>query len=161
MESRGLVAGTVEFTQNTVGMVREAGPIAALGAVVGGGIGAAAGASAGGVGAVPGMVAGARYGFGAGLSIGSAKRGFTLEAGGALDEFLDPQWQKDFGQPMDEDVARAAALAAGTINAGVESLQFTRILRASPRSASCKASSPATPSSTRSAIPPCAPRSKT
>ena len=138
---RGLVAGAVEFTQNTVGMVREAGPIAALGAGVGGLTGAAVGAAGGtivtpgagtAVGAYAGGVAGARYGFGVGLTAGSAKRGFTLEAGGALDEFLDPQWQKDFGQPMDEDVARAAALAAGTINAGVESLQFTRLLKSFP-----------------------------
>ena len=75
---------------------------------------------------------GARFGFAAGGRIGAARFGFELEAGNAYDEFLDPKWKDEFGQPMDPDVAKAAAFAAGTINAGLEVVGLEVLLKSFP-----------------------------
>ena len=65
----------------------------------------------------------------AGLMTGSARFAFELEAGLAYDEFLDVEYQ---GQRLDPDAAKAAALAAGALNAGLEVVQLGVLLRSIP-----------------------------
>jgi hypothetical protein len=87
------------------------------GAIVGGLIGGLAAAPAGPEAIPAGAAAGARFGAGVGYQVGLAGSAFLTGAGGAYDRYL--AMRDEFGQPMDPDVAKAAALTEGAINAGL------------------------------------------
>src|SRR5690606_28806971 len=81
-------------------------PDLALGAAAG----AAVGAPFGGVGAAPGAAAGAR--------VASGYHTYRLESALAWDEFSE---MRDVnGQPLDPDVAKAAAIGVGVVDAAIE-----------------------------------------
>lgn len=65
--------------------------------------------------------------FAFGMAAGASTFAFNLEAGLALDEFL--QTTDDLGQPMDPAAAKVAAALVGTANAGLEVLQLGIIAR--------------------------------
>ena len=66
----------------------------------------------------------------AGTIVGGAQFGFRLEAGLAYDEFLDIK--DELGNPIDPEVARIAAMATGTMNAGLEALGVGILFRSFP-----------------------------
>lgn len=104
---------------------------AAIGAGAGAVIGGAAGfASTGGPGVVPGAIKGGRFGATAGAAIEGARYGFELEAGLAYDEFLE--FKDENGKTIDPQIAKAAAFAAGGINAGIEVLQLEKLAKTIP-----------------------------
>lgn len=134
---RGAVTGGSALLANILKGGSSAATYAALGAGVGaiiGGAGGAAGtAPIGGIGMVPGAKGGAVFGAKVGAAIGGAKFGFELEAGLALEEYLSsPEFKDEHGQQIDEDTARAAALAVGAINAGMEVGGLAVLLRSFP-----------------------------
>lgn len=96
---------------------------AAAGAAAGAGIGAGVGAVGFGAGAIPGAAAGA----GIGAKAGAAWGAFELEAGLAFDELLDLTDEK--GNKLDPEVARAAAMGIGTVNAAIEMFQLKTFLK--------------------------------
>lgn len=65
-----------------------------------------------------------------GSTTGSAEFGFHQEAGHAFEEFS--KFKDELGRPLDRDVARAAAIAAGGINAGLEAFQLNTLMRTIP-----------------------------
>lgn len=65
-----------------------------------------------------------------GTAAGAAQFGFQLESGLAFDEFLD--FKDELGQPIDRDAAKAAALAAGALNAGLEAAGVGIFLKTIP-----------------------------
>lgn len=65
-----------------------------------------------------------------GSRAGAMKKSFELEAGFAYNEFLT--FVDDQGKPIDEDVARVGAIAAGAINAGLELFSLNTILKTIP-----------------------------
>jgi hypothetical protein len=91
-----------------------AASIAALPAV---GVAEGAGAVVPGIGVVPGATILTAAGA-AGTMYGAAKFSAELEAGNAFEEFL--AMKDEHGQPMEKDVARAAALAVGGLNGALE-----------------------------------------
>lgn len=72
----------------------------------------------------------ASIGFKLGAAAGAAKAAYDLEAGLALDEFLDIR--DETGQPLDVGIARGAASMVGAVNAGLESLGLAAILKRIP-----------------------------
>jgi len=72
----------------------------------------------------------AAAGYWVGSTTGSAMFGFEQEAGSAYEEFS--QFKDELGQPLNPSVAKAAAIAAGSINAGLEAFQINTILRSIP-----------------------------
>jgi len=86
------------------------------------GVGAVAGAAIGAGGGPLGMALGIASGIGTGLTVGSLAGGaefsYELESGLAYDEFLN--FRDEHGLPLDPAAAKGAALAAGVINAGLE-----------------------------------------
>jgi len=118
---RGAVTSGSALLANVLFGAQRAGAKGVLGAVTGAFIGGAGGAVVGGVGAIPGAAAGAKFGLSVGLGVGAAQFGFELEAGLAYDEFqTNPDFTDDLGRPLDQNVAKVAALAAGGLNAGLE-----------------------------------------
>jgi hypothetical protein len=88
---------------------------AAAGAVAGAAVGATAG---GPLGLGLGMAAGIGGGLTVGALAGGAEFSYELESGLAYDEFLS--FRDEHGLPLDPSAAKGAALAAGVINAGLE-----------------------------------------
>lgn len=69
-------------------------------------------------------------GFTAGTMTGAAEFGFQLEAGLALDEYQE--FKDELGQPLDAETAKAAALATGAMNAGLEAIGLGVLLKSIP-----------------------------
>jgi hypothetical protein len=76
---------------------------------------------------VPAAFAG---GMTAGVITGGAAFGFQLESGLAFDEYS--KLKDELGQPLDPDVARAAALATGALNGGLEVIGLGALARSIP-----------------------------
>ena len=76
------------------------------------------------------MPAAAATGYYIGSTTGAALFGFRQEAGHAYEEFS--KFKDENGQPLDPQVMRAAAIAAGSINAGAEAFQVNLLLRTIP-----------------------------
>jgi len=64
-------------------------------------------------------------GFGISQAFGGAKNAFTMEAGGAYDEYKDIQG-------IDDGTAKVAAFLVGAANAGIEYAQFNLLLKTMP-----------------------------
>lgn len=65
-----------------------------------------------------------------GFRTGTASSSFELQTGFAYDEFLE---FKDInGQPLEDDIAKVAAVSAGAINAGIEMLQIDLLAKSFP-----------------------------
>lgn len=92
-----------------------------------------AGVTTGTMGAAAGPIGGALT-FGAGATAGMIAGGlefaFQVEAGLAFDEFLD--FKDEIGQRIDPNAAKAAALAAGALNAGLEVVGLGVLARSIP-----------------------------
>lgn len=69
-------------------------------------------------------------GYIAGQTAGAAEFSFRQEAGHAYEEFS--RFKDENGQPLDPATARVAALAAGSINAGLDVAQLGILLRSIP-----------------------------
>lgn len=69
-------------------------------------------------------------GFAVGSKIGAAEQAFRLESGFAYNEFRSIKDKS--GEPLDENVAKLAALAAGGVNAGLEFLGLKVLVKAFP-----------------------------
>jgi hypothetical protein len=69
-------------------------------------------------------------GFTAGTMTGAAEFGFSLEAGLAFDEYQE--FKDELGQPLDADTAKAAALATGALNSGLEAIGLGVLLKSIP-----------------------------
>lgn len=67
---------------------------------------------------------------GALFTAGVIEEGFKMEAAEAFDEFLG--FRDEQGKPLDENVARIAAVTAGAMNSGLEALQARILLKAIP-----------------------------
>lgn len=74
--------------------------------------------------------AGAIKGYMVGSRVGAAREIFKLEASFAYDEFLDIRDVN--GQPIDREIIKAASLAVGMVNAGLELVGFGAILKTLP-----------------------------
>lgn len=74
--------------------------------------------------------AAALTGYYIGQTAGSARFGFQQESGHAYLEFR--KFKDELGRPLDDGVARIAAIAAGAINAPIEAFQMNTILRSIP-----------------------------
>jgi hypothetical protein len=128
---RSSVTGGAQLLANVLFGFKSAAAPAAIGAATGAVIGGVGGGLAtAGAGALPGAGAGAKFGAGVGAAIGGAKFGFELEAGLAYDEYLD--FKDELGKPLDPTVAKAAAFAAGAINAGLEVVGLGILARSIP-----------------------------
>ncbi len=68
--------------------------------------------------------------FTAGTLKGALDYGFQIEAGGAYDEFLD--FKDETGRPIDKNAAKAAAIAAGAINSGLEAFGLHLLAKSIP-----------------------------
>ena len=127
--SAGLIQTVTQYADSLVRSVPQAMAMGGAGAT----LGAAGGfATAGLPGAVVGATATAVSGFGLGLTTGLMSDAFAVEYGGAQEEFTDPAWRDEFGQPMDPDVAEAAAITAGALNAGLELFQLKTLVNSFP-----------------------------
>jgi hypothetical protein len=100
------------------------------GAATTGAGGALVGSLLPGVGTAAGAATGAGLGFRAGALYGALRFGFELEAGLAYDEYLT--LRDELGRPLDPAVAKAAAIAAGTLNAGLEAFGLERLAASVP-----------------------------
>ena len=69
-------------------------------------------------------------GLGLGWKAGALQESFTLQTGFAFDEFLDYRDIND--QPLDESVAKLAAITAGSINSGLELISFDALTKSIP-----------------------------
>ncbi len=76
---------------------------------------------------VPGMAARGYY---LGSALGAAIFMYRQEAGAAYDEYL--QFKDELGRPLDPAMAKAAAVAAGGINAMLEVFQLNTLMRTIP-----------------------------
>ncbi|MFO0467346.1 MAG: hypothetical protein ACK5ZS_00135 [bacterium] len=74
--------------------------------------------------------AAALTGYYIGQTAGSMRFGFHQEAGHAYEEFS--RVKDELGRPLDDGVARMAAIAAGAINAPIEAFQINTLLRSIP-----------------------------
>lgn len=74
--------------------------------------------------------AAALTGYYIGQTAGSMRFGFQQESGHAYLEFR--KFKDELGRPLDDGVARIAAIAAGAINAPIEAFQMNTILRSIP-----------------------------
>ena len=74
--------------------------------------------------------AGAAFGYLWGSRVGAATSAFELEAGYAYDEFS--KIKDTEGNPLDEDVAKVAAIGAGALNAGLEMFALRTAILAVP-----------------------------
>jgi GNAT superfamily N-acetyltransferase len=126
---KAIVGGTGQLP-NLFGAALYALKYGAIGAVPAAGAGAVIGSIVPGLGTGAGAYAGARLGFQAGTVYGAGKFGFEIEAGNALDEY--ESFRDEHGQPLDPAVARAAAIATGALNAGLEALSFQVLLKSIP-----------------------------
>ncbi|MCX6539237.1 MAG: hypothetical protein NT151_09955 [Acidobacteria bacterium] len=128
---KGAVTGAGNLLANFVeGMVTAAPEVAigtGVGAVVGG---VGGGLATGGAGILPGLRAGAALGARVGGLVGGAKYTFQIEAGNAYDEYRT--FKDELGRPLDRETARAAAFAAGSINAVLEVGGIEMFLRTIP-----------------------------
>lgn len=125
---RGAITGTMQQLPNLFGAALMGAKRAVPMAIGGGAAAAIMGAGPGSPVTVP---VGTIAGFGAGMMAGGAEFGFQLEAGLALDEYeqiADPITK----QKLDPDVARAAAIATGVINSGLEAAGLGIFLKAIP-----------------------------
>lgn len=127
---RKAVTGGAQQLPNLFGAGLYAAEYGAVGAAGAGAVGAGVGALAGGVGAVPGALAAAPYGARAGALYGGAKFGFELEAGLAYREYQ--AFRDENGQPLDPTVAKMAAIATGSLNAGLEAFGLERLAATIP-----------------------------
>lgn len=69
-------------------------------------------------------------GLGLGWKAGALEESFRLQTGFAYDEFLDFRDVND--QPLDDEVAKLAAITAGSINSGLELVSFDAITKSIP-----------------------------
>lgn len=127
---RKAVTGSAQQLPNLFGAGLYAAEYGAVGAAGAGAVGAGVGSLAGGVGAVPGALAAAPYGARAGALYGGAKFGFELEAGLAYREYQ--AFRDENGQPLDPTVAKMAAIATGSLNAGLEAFGLERLAATIP-----------------------------
>lgn len=115
---RQAITGTAQQLPNLIGASAYAAEYGAVGAVELGIPAAAAGSVLPGFGTLSSGTAGASLGFRAGAAFGAGKFTAQLEAGNAYDEYLG--FKDENGQPLAPEVAKAAALATGVVNAGLE-----------------------------------------
>lgn len=127
---RKAVTGSAQQLPNLFGAGLYAAEYGVVGAAGAGAVGAGVGALAGGVGAVPGALAAAPYGARAGALYGGAKFGFELEAGLAYREYQ--AFRDENGQPLDPTVAKMAAIATGSLNAGLEAFGLEKLAATVP-----------------------------
>lgn len=127
---RKAVTGSAQQLPNLFGAGLYAAEYGVVGAAGAGVVGAGVGAVAGGVGAVPGALAAAPYGARAGALYGGAKFGFELEAGLAYREYQ--AFRDEQGQPLDPTVAKMAAIATGSLNAGLEAFGLEKLAATVP-----------------------------
>lgn len=128
---RNTITGGASLLENVLGGIASAGPKMLAFGTGGAVLGAAGGfMTAGPPGAVVGAIETAKAGAAIGGAIGAAQYGFELEAGLALDEFLEVKDEQ--GNPLDPAVARGAALAAGAINAGLEVVGLNVLAKSIP-----------------------------
>jgi len=127
---RKAVTGSAQQLPNLFGAGLYAAEYGAVGAAGAGAVGAGVGSRAGGVGAAPGALAAAPYGARAGVLYGGAKFGFELEAGLAYREYQ--AFRDENGQPLDPTVAKMAAIATGSLNAGLEAFGLERLAATIP-----------------------------
>ncbi len=69
-------------------------------------------------------------GLGLGWKAGALQESFSLQTGFAYDEFLDYRDIND--QPLDDEVAKLAAITAGSINSGLELISFDALTKSIP-----------------------------
>jgi len=124
------VIGGSQQLPNLFGAALYAAKYGGPAALVGGVAGGIAGSIVPAVGTWAGAGFGARLGMRLGGLAGAARFGFEIEAGNALDEY--EQFHDERGQPLDPDVARAAAIATGAINAGLEAAGFQVLVKSIP-----------------------------
>jgi hypothetical protein len=122
---RRAVAGGVSQLPLLAGVTLMGAKYGVAGAATTATVGAAMGAPAGGVGAIPGAAAGWGVGLAAGTAYGTFRAMGQLAAGQAYERYL--ALRDEGGQPIDPDVAKAAALGTGVLNGllgavGVEKL---------------------------------------
>lgn len=123
---RGAVTGTLRQAWNTIG-----NPYAIIGGAGGLVLGGAAGAVVGGPpGALAGAMEAGKVGLQAGGIYGTLKGTFALEAGLAYDEYQS--FRDEHGAPIDNDVAKLAAVATGAINAPLEVIGTEFLLKSIP-----------------------------
>jgi hypothetical protein len=127
---RKAVVGTAQQLPNLIAATGYAVGYGAIGAVEIGAPAAAAGSVLPGFGTVSSGLAGASVGFRAGAVYGAGKFTAQLEAGNAYDEYL--QFKDENGQPLAPEVAKAAALVAGGINAGLEVYGLEKLAESVP-----------------------------
>jgi hypothetical protein len=92
--------------------------------------GASAAAVAGLIGGVPGVVAGVLAGGGLGFQLSVAQRAYFMEAGGAAREYSN--FVDEDGSKLDPFVLKNAAVLAGVLNAGMETIGQTALLKLAP-----------------------------
>jgi hypothetical protein len=126
----GAVTGASQQLPNLFGAGLYGIKYGIAGALETGAAGAVAGSILPGAGTVSGAVAGAGYGFTAGMLYGGWKTTAQLEAGLAYDEYLG--FKDEHGQPLDPAVAKAAALATGAINGGIELVALEKLVKSIP-----------------------------
>jgi len=126
---RGAVSGASAQLPILFGAVLKGAERAIPAGVAAGTAGAMAG-SVGGVTAIPAGALTFTAGATAGMIAGGAEFGFQLEAGLALDEFLD--YTDELQQPIDPNAAKAAAIGVGVLNAGLEVVGLGVLARSIP-----------------------------
>lgn len=121
----GMITGAASFIPQLTGGLYSGARIGAPAA-----LGAGGAAMVGGPFSPITVPAAAALGYTAGSIAGMAEFGFKQEAGHAYEEFMN---MKDTdGRPMDPDLAKVAALAAGGLNAGLEAVQLRLIMKMVP-----------------------------
>jgi hypothetical protein len=127
---RKAITGFATLLPQIASTMFSAGKYGAVGAAEIGIPAAAVGSVVPGVGTAAAGLAGAGVGFRAGAAYGAMKSTFQLEAGGALDEY--EKFRDEYGRPLDPSVIKAAAIAAGAANAGVELFGFEKLVESIP-----------------------------
>jgi GNAT superfamily N-acetyltransferase len=122
---RKAVTGAAQQIPNIIGSVAAGVRPAILAGTTAGTAGFLAGPGA--IATVPALTA---AGATAGMLTGGAMFGFHLEAGNAYDEYL--QFRDEFGQPLDPRIAKAAAVATGAMNAGLEAFGLAALAKTIP-----------------------------
>lgn len=100
------------------------------GMVIGAGVGGAVGSVVPGLGTLAGASAGVMHGLRAGATVGFIEDQFKIQAGLAYSEFL--QFRDENGQPLEPEVARVAALAAGLPMALLDAFSLSRLASVIP-----------------------------
>jgi hypothetical protein len=118
------LVGTAQQIPIQAWLLSESLDEVAVGVGVGAAYGATVGSAAGGVGAIPGAITGALTGAGRGFLVGRTEAAFRLERALAYHEYL--------GMGLNEEEARWAATAVGSVNAALESVGFGALTKRLP-----------------------------